>query len=252
MRFITEALQRLRATAISKFLEKSAPLTHLPSFRRPAAKRGPKKSTGVTTGFTSAKQNTLKQRSWLLRPASETHKFRARRVLHARAGLVEHAGGSALAGITPSRSSNPDLHPSQALFCSTRGNTTGKAGKGWPGTRPSPSSCQELSLSIAGKAAPLPLRHPRDRWHSWSIVSFKAFQSTLLLHQRCFSEVLPHSHFRSRGQFHWRRVLFFYKRHPQHLQVILASGTSPKFGILSQVSAGLCWLAGDPPWEYFL
>lgn len=44
---------------------------------------------------------------------------------------------------------------------------------------------------------------------------------------------------------------FFYKMHPQHLQVIPTLGTSPKFGILSQISTGLCLLAGDPPWECF-
>lgn len=51
--------------------------------------------------------------------------------------------------------------------------------------------------------------------------------------------------------FTGEEFFFFYKRHPQHLQVIPTSGTSPKFGILSQISAGLCLLAGDPPWEYF-
>lgn len=110
-----------------------------------------------------------------------------------------------------------------------RDYTAGKAGKGWPGTGPSPSSCRELSLSIAGKAALLPLHHPRDRWHFWSMVSHKAFQSTLLLHQQCFSEVLPHSHFRSRGQFHWRRVLFFLQKAPS------ASAGNPNFRNIPEV-----------------
>lgn len=51
--------------------------------------------------------------------------------------------------------------------------------------------------------------------------------------------------------FTGEEFFFFYKMHPQHLQVIPTSGTSPEFGILSQISAGLCLLAGDPPWEYF-
>lgn len=92
------------------------------------------------------------------------------------------------------------------------------------------------------------LRYPQDRWHFWSMVSHKAFQSALLLHQRCFSEALTHSE----AEDSFTGVeFFFYKMHPQHLQVIPTSGTSPEFGILSQISAGLCLLAGDPPWEYF-